>query len=75
MAFFGKNTNNKVYGVALYLAAVWILYGRKEVLPKNVIKKAGQLDDAKRDKATTQVFANKTGKTQYQRGLTGPSSV
>ena len=75
MAFFGKNTNNKVYGVALYLAAVWILYGRKEVLPKNVIKKTGQLDDAKRDKATRIEFANKGSDTMYARGLTGPSSV
>ena len=29
---------NNIYAVGLYLAVVWVLYGRREVLPKNVIK-------------------------------------
>ncbi len=33
----GKNMH-RLYGVALYLAVVMFLYGKKEVLPKSVIK-------------------------------------
>jgi hypothetical protein len=33
----GKNMH-RVYGVGLYLLAVMFLYGKKEVLPKSVIK-------------------------------------
>ena len=29
---------NNLYAVGLYLAVVWVLYGRREVLPKSVIK-------------------------------------
>ena len=36
-AMFGKQTN-KVYGVGLYLLAVWVLYGRREILPKSILK-------------------------------------
>ena len=51
MPFFGRQ-NNKVYGVGLYLLAVWVLYGRKEVLPRSVIKAMDTKDGlktAKRD--------------------------
>ena len=33
----GKNMH-RVYGVLFYIAAVWVVYGRKEVLPKRVTK-------------------------------------
>ena len=33
-----STTQNKFYGIALYLALILVLYGRQEVLPKPVIK-------------------------------------
>ena len=33
----GKNMH-RVYGVLFYIAAIWVVYGRKEVLPKRVTK-------------------------------------
>ena len=29
---------NNLYAVGLYLAVVWVLYGRREILPKSVVK-------------------------------------
>ena len=29
---------SNIYAVGLYLAVVWVLYGKREVLPKSVIK-------------------------------------
>ena len=46
------STQNKLYGIALYLAITLVLYGRQEVLPKGVIKALDTdelLKSAKRD--------------------------
>ena len=53
--FFGVN-QNKLYGVGIYILAVWILYGRKEVLSKDAIKGEAALDAAKRDPKAAQDF-------------------
>ena len=54
--YFGVNAN-KFYGVGIYILAVWILYGRKEVLPKDAIKGEVRLSEAKRDPKAEQDFA------------------
>ena len=69
---------NKFYGVGLYLLAVWMLYGRQEVLPRSVTK-AFQRDDnnglkeKKRDEKKavdyyTDISSVKSGKSMYQMG-------
>ena len=58
--FFGVN-QNKLYGVGIYILAVWILYGRKEVLPKEAIKATKALDEAKRDPKAPQDFSGNPG--------------
>ena len=54
MAFFGRQ-NNKFYGVGLYLLAVWVLYGRKEVLPRSVTKELNTKDNLKAPKRDPKV--------------------
>ena len=54
--YFGVNAN-KFYGVGLYILAVWMLYGRKEVLAKDAIKGEARLSEAKRDPKAEQDFA------------------
>ena len=77
MAFFGRQ-NNKFYGVGLYLLAVWILYGRKEVLPRSVVKEfkvdtQGGLKEKKRDPKVAVDYTGAlagmvSGKTMFEVG-------
>jgi hypothetical protein len=54
----GKNMH-RVYGVVFYLAAIFVLYGRQEILPKPVIKHYAdsKLKEAKRDPKVALSFA------------------
>ena len=65
--YFGVNAN-KFYGVGLYILAVWILYGRKEVLAKDAIKGEVRLSEAKRDPKAEQDFAKAPTKTIARSG-------
>ena len=75
MPFFGRQ-NNKFYGVGLYILAIWVLYGRKEVLPRSVIKALNvkeHLKAPKRDPKVAvdyrQVLTNElSGKSMYEKG-------
>ena len=75
MAFFGRQ-NNKFYGVGLYLLAVWVLYGRKEVLPRSVTKELNTKDNLKAPKRDPKEAINfagvlgsmVSGKTMFQLG-------
>ena len=76
MAFFGRH-NNKFYGVGLYLLTIWVLYGRKEVLPRSVIKALNVKDHLKAPKRDPKVAVDYaavlggvvSGKTMYQVGV------
>ena len=67
--YFGVNAN-KFYGVGLYILAVWILYGRKEVLPKDAIKANLELSIAKRDPKKEMDFSAAPTKTIARSGGT-----
>jgi hypothetical protein len=69
----GKHT---LQAVALYLAVVWVLYGRREVLPKSVIKALDTDELLKADKRDPKelvyynaevgkLLAGKSAKTLY----------
>ena len=71
----GKAYNN-LYAVGLYLAVVWVLYGRREILPKSVVKaldtdallKADKRDPKEQilyEAEVSKLLASKSAKTLY----------
>ena len=65
------STQNKLYGIALYLAITLVLYGRQEVLPKGVIKALDTdelLKSAKRDPKEVIYFVDEIGTLMSGKG-------
>ena len=67
---------NNLYAVGLYLAVVWVLYGRREILPKSVVKaldtdallKADKRDPKEQilyEAEVGKLLASKSAKTLY----------
>ena len=56
-----SRTNHALTAVGLYIAAVWVLYGRKEVLPKALLEAYKPIIGAdKRDPKQLQYFRRHT---------------
>ena len=65
-----SKTNHALTAVGLYILAVWILYGRKEVLPKPILTSFKvDLSQAKRDPKVEQFYAKAITAKMSEKGV------